>query len=86
VTDRSRASVREMAAAVARVTGGGAKVRATPVADAAGAMGTLAKCLALDQHVDSRKALRLLGWEPHHGGFVDEVEECFEGWKAWNPA
>ncbi len=86
VTDRSRASVREMAAAVARVTGQTGAIRATPVADAARTMGTLAECLALDQNVDSRKAVRLLGWRPRHGGFVDEIEECFEGWKAWNPA
>ena len=45
-------------------------------------MGTLAECLALDQHVDSRKAVRLLGWQPLHGGFADEVEECYEAWKA----
>lgn len=86
LTDRSRASVREMVTAVARVTGYRGEIAATPVADAARTMGTLAECLALDQHVDSRKAVRLLGWQPRHGGFVDEVEECFEGWKAWNPA
>jgi nucleoside-diphosphate-sugar epimerase len=85
VTDRSRSSVREMAIAVARVTGHAGGIRTTPVADAARSMGTLAECLALDQNVDSRKAVRLLGWQPGHGGFVDEVDECFEAWKAWNP-
>jgi nucleoside-diphosphate-sugar epimerase len=86
LTDRSRASVREMVTSVARVTGYAGEIHATPVADAARSMGTLAECLALDQHVDSRKAVRLLGWQPRHGGFADEVEECFEAWKAWNPA
>ncbi len=85
VTDRSRASVREMVGAVARVTGYAGEIRTNPVADAARSMGTLAECLALDQHVDSRKAVRSLGWQPRHGGFVDEIEECFEAWKAWNP-
>lgn len=85
VTDRSRASVLQMARAVARVTGHAGEIRRVPVADAAAAMGTLAECLALDQHVDSRKAVSLLGWQPKHGGFADEVEECFESWKAWNP-
>ena len=86
VTDRSRATVAEMVGAVARVTGYAGEIQTTPVADAARSLGTLAECLALDQHVDSRKAVRLLGWQPRHGGFVDEVEECFEAWKAWNPA
>ncbi len=82
VTDRSRASLLEMAAAVARVTGYAGGIGTTPVAEAAASMGTLAECLALDQHVDSRKAVRLLGWQPLHGGFADEVEECYESWKA----
>jgi nucleoside-diphosphate-sugar epimerase len=84
VTDRSRASVLEMAGAVARVTGYAGGIRTTPVAEAAASMGTLAECLALDQHVDSRKAVGLLGWQPRHGGFADEVEECHEAWKAWS--
>jgi nucleoside-diphosphate-sugar epimerase len=83
VTDRSRATVLEMAQAVARVTGFSGKIDAIPVADAAAKMGTLAECLALDQHVDARKAVRRLGWQPRHGGFADEVAECFESWKAW---
>jgi len=83
VTDRSRATVLELARAVARATGHAATIATVPVADAAKRMGTLAECLALDQHVDSRKAVRLLGWQPKHGGFADEVAECFEAWKAW---
>ena len=83
VTDRSRSSLLEMAGAVARVTGYGGEIRTTAVAEASASMGTLAECLALDQHVDSRKAVQLLGWQPRHGGFADEVEECFEAWKAW---
>ncbi|HEY1435259.1 MAG TPA: NAD-dependent epimerase/dehydratase family protein [Thermoanaerobaculia bacterium] len=83
VTDRSRSTVLEMAAAVARVTGFAGTIATVPVAEAAGRMGTLAECLALDQHVDARKAVRLLGWQPRHGGFADEAGECFEAWKAW---
>ena len=60
VTDRSRATVLEMAQAVARVTGYSGKIETTPVAEAAKALGTLAECLALDQHVDSRKAVKRL--------------------------
>ena len=53
-----------------------------PAEEAGKAMGDFADCLALDQHVDGRKAVRLLGWQPRHGGFVDGVLEYFEAWKA----
>jgi nucleoside-diphosphate-sugar epimerase len=82
VTDRSRASVREMLKAVARVTGYTGETRLVPVADAASKMGPFAECLALDQHVDARKAVRMLGWQPRHGGFVDEASTCFLSWQA----
>lgn len=75
-TDRSRASVRDMAQAVARVTHYSAEIQYTPVA------GAYHECLALDQHVDSRKAVRLLGWQPKHSGFIDGVEAYFASWKA----
>jgi hypothetical protein len=52
------------------------------VEEAARKMGDLAEALALDQHVDSRKAVRRLGWQPRHGGFLDGVATYFEAWKA----
>ncbi len=82
ITDRSRSTVRDMARAVARVTGFSGQIASVPLSEAT-TLGTLAECLALDQHVDARKAVRRLGWEPRHGGFVDEVAECYEAWKAW---
>lgn len=82
ITDRSRWSVAEMLQAVARATGYAGEIRFVPVAEAARSMGDFAECLALDQHVDARKAVRLLGWQPNHGGFVDEIEICFTSWKA----
>ncbi len=82
ITDRSRGSVGEMLAAVARVTGYAGKITFIPVAEAAKSMGDFAECLALDQHVDARKALRLLGWQPKHGGFADDVDTHFMSWKA----
>ncbi len=45
-------------------------------------MGDFADALALNQHVDSGKAVRLLGWQPRHGGFLDEVEVFYRAWKA----
>ena len=52
------------------------------MAVAAKSMGPTAECLVLDQHVDSRKAVRLLGWEPRHGGFADDCGTYFLSWKA----
>jgi len=82
VTDRSRDSVAEMAAAAARVAGYGGAIRFVPVSEAAKAMGPFAEALALDQHVSSWKIVRRLGWHPQHGGFVDGAKVYFEAWKA----
>jgi nucleoside-diphosphate-sugar epimerase len=83
VTDRSRATVLEMATAAARVAGYQRELRPTPVGEARKTMGDFADALALDQHVDARKAVRLLGWQPRHGGFADEVGVCYAAWRAW---
>jgi len=82
ITDRSRWSIADMLAAVAGATGYTGRIQFVPVAEAAKSMGDFAECLALDQHVDARKAVRLLGWQPKHGGFVDDVETYFLSWKA----
>jgi nucleoside-diphosphate-sugar epimerase len=82
LTDGSRFTVAQMLHAVAQATGYRGEVRFVPVAEAAERMGDFAECLALDQHVDGRKAVRLLGWQPAHGGFVDEVDAYYESWKA----
>ncbi len=80
--DRSRTSVRELAEAAARAAGHTGEIHYVPVAEAAKALGDLAECLALDQFVDGRKAERVLGWRPRHGGFVEEAAIYFESWKA----
>jgi nucleoside-diphosphate-sugar epimerase len=82
VADRSRSTVGEMAAAAGRAAGSPGPPVFLPVAEAAKAMGPFAECLAVDQHVDSRKALRLLGWQPRHGGFLEEAGLFYEAWKA----
>jgi nucleoside-diphosphate-sugar epimerase len=83
ITDRSRSSVNEMAQAVAIAAGGHAKFKHLPMAEAEKNMGAFAECLALNQHVDSRKAVRLLGWQPQHGGFVDGISTYHAAWRAW---
>jgi nucleoside-diphosphate-sugar epimerase len=82
VSDRSRATVGELATAAVRAAGSQSALAYLPLDEAAKAMGPYAECLAVDQQVDSRKAGRLLGWQPRHGGFVDEVGLFYEAWKA----
>lgn len=81
-TDASRWTVRDLVGAVAHGSDYAGKIQFIPVAEAAKHMGPFAECLALNQHVDSRKAMRLLGWQPRHGGFVDEVHIFYASWKA----
>lgn len=86
VTDRSRFSVLDCARAASRAAGREGKVESLPLAEARTKMGAFADCLALDQHVDSRKAAALLGWNPQAGGFVDGVERYHLAWKALRKA
>jgi nucleoside-diphosphate-sugar epimerase len=83
IVDRSRASVREMVTAAARAAGYKGDIRAVPLAEARATLGDLVEALALNQHVDARKAVRLLGWQPRHAGFLDEVDTYYRAWKAW---
>ena len=82
VTDRSRFAVLELATAAARAAGYKGEIPLLPLAEARKTMGDFADALALNQHVDSGKAVRLLGWQPRHGGFLDEVEVLYRAWKA----
>ncbi len=86
ITDRSRSTVREMVTAAARAAAYDGRIHYIPVAEAKATLGDFAECLALDQHVDGRKAVRMLGWQPRHGGFADDAGTYFESWKAAQPA
>jgi nucleoside-diphosphate-sugar epimerase len=81
-TDRSRFSVLECAMAASYAAGAGGKVQLVPFEEASQQMGSYAECLTLDQHVDSSHAVRLLGWQPRHGGFVDGAERYYASWRA----
>jgi nucleoside-diphosphate-sugar epimerase len=81
-TDRSRDTLLECARAASRAAGAGGKVANLSVVEAAKFFGGMAECLAFSQHVDSSKAVRLLGWQPRHGGFADEAPRYFAAWKA----
>ena len=82
MTDRSRAPLRRLVLAAARAAGFTGEIRWIPVEDAKQKMGDLASALAFDQHVDSRKAVARLGWQPTHGGFEDEAATYYASWKA----
>lgn len=82
VSDRSRFTVVELATAAARAAGYRAEIRVLPLADARKTMGDFADALALNQHVDARKAVRRLGWQPRHGGFLDQVDLHYRAWQA----
>jgi nucleoside-diphosphate-sugar epimerase len=82
VTDRSRFTVLQCAQAASRAAGRAGKVEVMPVDEAVRTMGPVAECLVLDQHVDSSKAVRMLGWQPRHGGFPEAAARYFTAWKA----
>jgi nucleoside-diphosphate-sugar epimerase len=82
LTDHSSATVGEMAEAVARATGYTGQTQFIPADEASYTLDGFAECLTLDQRVDSSKATRLLGWQPKHRGFIDEVDTYFQSWKA----
>lgn len=80
--DRSRFTLLDCARAASRAAGAEGRVANLTLADAQKAFGPMAECLAFTQHVDASKAVRLLGWQPRHGGFVDGVQRYFTAWKA----
>jgi nucleoside-diphosphate-sugar epimerase len=82
VTDRSRHRVRELAEAAGRAVGYKGGIRPIGLDEARKAMGPFADALALDQHVESWKVVKRLGWTPRHGGFVDGVGTYALAWKA----
>ena len=81
-TDRSRFTVRENAETASRAAGVGGRIQSVTVAEAAKTLGPQAECLTYNQHVDSRKAVRMLGWQPRHGGFADNAEMYHQAWKS----
>src|SRR5688572_22927217 len=80
--DRSRFTQLDCARAASRAAGAGGKVAHLTPEEGHAAFGPMAECLAFTQHVDASKAVRLLGWQPRHGGFVDGAARYFTSWKA----
>ena len=85
-TDRSRFTVLEMAKAASIAAGRGGEIKRLTPQEGEAAFGAMAKGMALDQHVDSSKAVRLLGWNPRFGGFPEHADRFYAAWKAAKPA
>jgi nucleoside-diphosphate-sugar epimerase len=82
VADGSQQTVGEMAQAVARAAGYAGVITYVPVEEATTTLGPLAESLALDQHLDARKATEQLGWHPRHNGFAGDAETYLMAWKS----
>ena len=80
--DGSRFSVLECARAASLAAGAGGKVQSLTQEEGRARYGPMSQCLAFDQHVDSGKAQRLLGWRPRHQGFVDGAVRYHRAWQA----
>jgi nucleoside-diphosphate-sugar epimerase len=85
-TDRSRSTVREMASAASRAAGKDGNIAELDAKEAEKRYGAMMHGLALDQHVDSSKGLRRLGWTPRFGGFADDAPRYFAAWMATRAA
>ena len=81
--DKSHATLRDLATAAARAAGFTGPIQFMPRSLAAKRMGLDAEAYTLDLLIDAGKAQRLLGWEPKHYLFIDEVDTYFKAWQAW---
>ncbi len=82
ISDDSRSTVLECAQAANKQVTGTDKVTTIPVNEAEKTIGPTAVCLTFDQHVDSSKARKMLGWQARHSGFIAGVECYYAAWKA----
>jgi len=78
LADGAPASVRDMAEAVARVTGATAKP--WPADEVVQALGHYGEALLGGARANAAKARRELGWVPRHTSFVAEVEGLHREW------
>ena len=79
LVDESRHTVRELAEAVAAVTG----ARAVPSdpRELVRALGSQGAALLMDQRFSAARARRELGWVPRHASFVTEAAALFDEWR-----
>ena len=78
LVDESHPTVRELADAVARVTG--ATPRSMAAEQVVQQLGEAGAALLVDRRLTSAKARRELGWVPRHGAFTSEAEALHREW------
>lgn len=78
LADGSAHTVRELAEAVARVTGATAKSWAAD--DVVASLGAYGKALLASSRVNATRARRDLGWVPRHTSFVAEIDSLYREW------
>lgn len=80
LVDGSQHTVREIADAIARVTG--ASPHARDASDVLKHLGLFGRGLLTSQKLSNERARRDLGWTPRHGSFVDDVDSLNQEWLA----
>ncbi|MBI1799393.1 MAG: NAD-dependent epimerase/dehydratase family protein [Candidatus Eisenbacteria bacterium] len=80
LADGARQTARDIAQAIARVTG--AEVRLWARENVIEKLGGYGEALLNDLQVSSARARRELGWVPQHPSFVDEADALYREWQA----
>ncbi len=84
LSDDSAHTVKDIAAAIARVTGATAKP--WPREEIVAALGHYGEALLVSQRPNAGKARRELGWVPRHTSFVNDVEAIYREWQTGQKA
>lgn len=80
LVDGSQLTVRQIAEAIAKVTGAQAQPR--EASEVLKNLGLFGRALLTSQKISADKARRDLGWTPKHTSFIDEVAELDLDWLA----
>jgi len=80
LSDGSQFTLRQIAEAIANVTG--AQLRSREPSEVLKQSGLFGRALLTSQKLDASKAHRELGWTPKHTSFVDEAGQLDQDWLA----
>ena len=81
LADESQFTVREIATAIARVSG--AEAKPWPRESVIEKLGAYGEAMLNSQKVSAAKARRELGWVPRHSSFVNEAEALLREWQSY---
>ena len=80
LSDGSQYTVRQIAEAIAKVTG--AQLRPRDPSEVLKQLGLFGRALLTSQKIDATKARRELGWTPKHTSVIDEAAQLDQDWLA----